>query len=100
MSEHDRDVDLSRRENLNALLGMIGGAFGVAALAACADETPDRPEGTAQVAAALTSGSVVWVGTVFGAAPPNARIGDLATNTSAQVGASVVAGTSSTTPKS
>jgi hypothetical protein len=35
MSDHGREVDLSRRENLNALLGVLGGTVGLAALTGC-----------------------------------------------------------------
>jgi hypothetical protein len=68
MTERERDVELSRRENLSALLGVLGGAVGVAAMTGCAETAGATPatESTGRVAQALSTGMVASVNTVQG----------------------------------
>lgn len=80
MSGDERGIDVARRENLGALLGVIGGTLGLAALTGCEAQASGAPEEATGLAVSALSGTdIVWVDTVLGAAPPNARTGDLAT---------------------
>ncbi len=88
-SEDGLPHDVSRR-GLATLLGVLGGAAGLAALTACANESSAAPEETSTLGSALSGSAPLWVPTILGAAPPLARTGTLAKNTSAQVGASLV----------
>lgn len=65
MGHDEQDVDVSRR-NLGALLGMLGGAAGLAALGACAGDAgaEGEPERTGAIAQALTGSNFIWVDTI------------------------------------
>ena len=83
MGQHERDIDVTRRD-LGALLGVLGGAAGLSALSSCVAKGGENSglESTAHISEALVSGTdIKWVDTVLGAAPPNTRTGDLATST-------------------
>jgi hypothetical protein len=64
MSDGDRGVDVSRRENLNALLAVFGGAAGLA-LTGCGQGEGGAPEPTGSIPQALAqAGGVVYADTV------------------------------------
>jgi hypothetical protein len=87
-------IDLDRRLALGGALGVVG----LATLSGCVDGPAD---GSAEsvVAQALSGADIRWVDTVLGASPPAARTGgDLATKTSAQLGATVAIAKGCVTP--
>lgn len=67
MGHDQQDVDVSRR-HLGALLGVLGGAAGLAALTACAGdaEANGEPERTGAIAQALSGSNFIWVDSIAG----------------------------------
>jgi hypothetical protein len=78
MGQDERVVDVSRRD-LGALLGVLGGAAGLAALASCSSPGEQAPETTARAAQPWTTGdggvtgsNFTWVDTIKGVGTPHA----------------------------
>ncbi len=64
MGQNDRELDVSRR-NLGALLGVLGGAAGLAALGGCMEAAgAQETEATATTAQALSGSQFLWVDSI------------------------------------
>jgi hypothetical protein len=89
MGHDEHEVDASRRENLTALLGVLGGAVGLSALTGCANEAGAAdPEVTATTQAAATGTSFEWADSIGTSGSP----GDLRGITGSSALHTVVAG--------
>jgi hypothetical protein len=70
MPQDDQEIDASKRENLSALLGLFGGAVGLAALTGCEGGPPQGPaESTAATALPWSGASFLWVDSINGPSP-------------------------------
>src|SRR5438067_10727443 len=63
MAQDPDDVSITRRENLTAMHGMIGGAVGISALAGCDRNTPPN---IGSMTEALSGSQFLWVDTIAG----------------------------------